>query len=91
VNVPSSRISKVTFMRCSCSSGVDVPFHVPTSEFNDGNPHYGNQRGHSGWPCEGRRLEADTFFEDGHEEPYNLKEDIGETENLAETEPEKRA
>ena len=31
------------------------------------------------------------FFEDGHEELYNLKEDIGETRNLADSEPEKRA
>ena len=30
------------------------------------------------------------FFEDGHEELYNLKEDIGETRNLANLEPEKR-
>ena len=30
------------------------------------------------------------FFEYGHEELYNLKEDIGETRNLAESEPEKR-
>ena len=31
------------------------------------------------------------FFEDEYEELYNLKEDIGETRNLAETEAEKRA
>ena len=31
------------------------------------------------------------FFEDRHEELYNLKEDIGETKNLADTETEKRA
>lgn len=30
------------------------------------------------------------FFEDGHEELYNLKDDIGETKNLADSEPEKR-
>lgn len=30
------------------------------------------------------------FFEDGHEELYNAKEDIGETKNLVGTEPEKR-
>ena len=30
------------------------------------------------------------FFEDGHEELYNLKEDIGETKNLTDSEPEKR-
>ena len=47
----------------------------------------------------GRRLEADSVFRgvrsDGHggqhEELYNLKEDIGETKNLTDTEPEKRA
>ena len=31
------------------------------------------------------------IFEDGHEELYNLKEDIGETRNIADSEPEKRA
>ena len=31
------------------------------------------------------------FFEDGHEELYNLKEDIGETTNLVDSEPEKTA
>jgi hypothetical protein len=31
------------------------------------------------------------FFEDGYEELYNLREDIGETRNLADSEPEKRA
>lgn len=31
------------------------------------------------------------FFEDGHEELYNLKDDIGETENLADSEPERTA
>jgi arylsulfatase A-like enzyme len=31
------------------------------------------------------------FFEDGHEELYNLREDIGETKNLADADPEKRA
>ena len=30
------------------------------------------------------------FFEDGHEELYNLRRDLGETVNLAEAEPEKR-
>ena len=29
------------------------------------------------------------FFEDGHEELYNLKEDIGETRNWADEEQEK--
>ena len=31
------------------------------------------------------------FYEDGHEELYILKEDIGETKNLAAQEPETRA
>ena len=31
------------------------------------------------------------FFEDGHEELCNFKEDIGEMKNLADSEPEKRA
>ena len=30
------------------------------------------------------------FFEDGHEELYNLRKDLGETVNLAGTEPAKR-
>lgn len=30
------------------------------------------------------------FFEDGHEELYNLKRDVGETTNLADAEPGKR-
>ena len=30
------------------------------------------------------------FFEDGHEELYNLKEDIRETKNLTDAEPEKQ-
>ena len=31
------------------------------------------------------------FFEDGHEKLYNLKNDIGETKNLTDSEPERRA
>ena len=31
------------------------------------------------------------FFEDGHEELYNLRKDIGQTRNLADSVPQKRA
>lgn len=59
-------------------------------------PHYGNQavRRHGGTPGASVRdgdWKLIRFFEDGHEELYNLKEDIGETTNLADTEPEKLA
>jgi arylsulfatase A-like enzyme len=49
-------------------------------------PHYGNQGGTRDGDWKLIR-----FFEDEHEELYNLKDDIGETTNLVDTEPEKRA
>jgi arylsulfatase A-like enzyme len=54
-------------------------------------PHYGNQGGTPGASVRDRDWKLIRFFEDGHEELYNLKEDIGETKNLADEEPEKRA
>jgi arylsulfatase A-like enzyme len=58
-------------------------------------PHYGNQvvRHCDGTPGASVRdgdWKLIRFFEDGHEELYNLKEDIGETKNLADAEPGKR-
>jgi arylsulfatase A-like enzyme len=53
-------------------------------------PHYGNQGGTPGASVRDGDWKLIRFFEDGHEELYNLKEDIGETKNLAEVEPEKR-
>ena len=54
------------------------------------NPHYGNQGGTPGASARDGDWKLIRFFEDGHEELYNLKEDIGETKNLVDTEPEKR-
>ena len=54
-------------------------------------PHYGNQGGTPGASVRDGDWKLIRFFEDGHEELYNLKEDIGETRNLADTEPEKTA
>ena len=52
-------------------------------------PHYGNQREAPGASVRDGDYKLIRFFEDGHEKLYNLKEDIGETKNLAESEPEK--
>ena len=54
-------------------------------------PHYGNQGGTPGAAVRDGDWKLIRFFEDGHEELYNLKEDIGETKNLADPEQEKRA
>ena len=54
-------------------------------------PHYGNQGGTPGASARDGDWKLIRFFEDGHEELYNLKEDIGETRNLAATELEKRS
>ena len=53
-------------------------------------PHYGNQGGTPGSSVRDGDWKLIRFFEDGHEELYNLKDDIGETRNLAHSEPEKR-
>ena len=56
--------------------------------------HYGNQGGTPGASVHDGDWKLIRFFEDGrggqYEELYNLKEDIGETRNLAESEPGKR-
>ncbi len=52
-------------------------------------PHYGNQ---GGTPGASVRLGDDKlieFFEDGRLELYNLRDDIGETHNLADEQPER--
>ncbi len=54
-------------------------------------PHYGNQGGTPGASVRDGDWKLIRFFEDGHEELYNLSADIGETKNLADSEPEKRA
>lgn len=54
-------------------------------------PHYGNQGGTPGASVRDGDWKLIRFFEDDHEELYNLRNDIGETKNLAETESEKRA
>ena len=52
--------------------------------------HYGNQGGTPGASVRDGDWKLIRFFEDGHEELYNLKEDIGETKDLAEAVHEKR-
>ena len=54
-------------------------------------PHYGNQGGTPGASVRDGDWKLISFFEDGHEELFNLREDIGETRNRADGEPEKRA
>ena len=53
-------------------------------------PHYGNQGGTPGASVRDGDWKLIRFFEDGHEELYNLREDIGETKNLSELQPAKR-
>ena len=53
------------------------------------NPHYADQGGTPGasvWKGDRKLIR---FFEDGHEELYNLRMNPGETVNLASVEPEK--
>ena len=54
------------------------------------NPHYGNQGGTPGASVRCGDWKLIRFFEDGHEELYNLAEDIGETRNLAASAPDRR-
>jgi arylsulfatase A-like enzyme len=51
-------------------------------------PHYGNQGGTPGSSIRWADYKLIEFFEDGRLELYNLKEDIGEKNNLAEQEPQ---
>lgn len=52
-------------------------------------PHYGNQGGSPSGAIRSGDFKLIEFYEDGHLELYNLKQDIGETQNLVETLPEK--
>ncbi len=51
-------------------------------------PHYGNQGGTPGSSVRMGDYKLIEFFEDGRIELYNLREDISEDNNLADTEPE---
>lgn len=52
-------------------------------------PHYGNQGGTPGAAVRSGDFKLIEFFEDNHLELYNLKTDIGETNNLASIMPDK--
>ncbi len=52
-------------------------------------PHYGNQGGSPGSAIREGDFKLIEFFEDDHVELYNLKEDIGEMNNLATEMPDK--
>ena len=54
-------------------------------------PHYGNQGGTPGSSVRSDDYKLIEFFEDGRLELYNLREDIGETKNLAASKPETTA
>lgn len=54
-------------------------------------PHYGNQGGSPGGAVRAGDYKLIEFYEDNRVELYNLKADIGEKNNLAETMPEKAA
>jgi arylsulfatase A-like enzyme len=51
-------------------------------------PHYGNQGGTPGSSVRTGDHKLIEFFEDGHIELYNLREDIGEERDLADSEPQ---
>ena len=50
-------------------------------------PHYGNQGGTPGSSIRMGDYKLIEFFEDGHLELYNLREDIGEEKDLAQEKP----
>ena len=52
-------------------------------------PHYGNQGASPGGAVRVGDYKLIEFYEDNHLELYNLKEDIGEKNNLAEKMPDK--
>jgi len=54
-------------------------------------PHYGNQGGSPGSAVRAGRYKLIEFFEDGRLELYDLKQDIGEKNNLAGKMPDKAA
>lgn len=51
-------------------------------------PHYGNQGGSPSAAVRDGDWKLAEFYEDGHMELYNLRDDIGETQNVAEQHPE---
>ena len=53
-------------------------------------PHYGNQGGTPGSSVRAGDYKLIEFFDDGRLELYHLRKDIGEEQNLADSEPEKR-
>jgi arylsulfatase A-like enzyme len=52
-------------------------------------PHYSNMRNRPGCSVRMGDWKLLEFFEDGHLELYNLRDDIGETRNLAQQEPQR--
>lgn len=54
-------------------------------------PHYGNQGGSPGAAIRVGDYKLIQFFEDNHTELYNLREDVGETNNLADAQPDLHA
>jgi arylsulfatase A-like enzyme len=52
-------------------------------------PHYSNQGGKPGGAVRAGDLKLVEFFEDGRRELYDLKNDVGESPNLAEEKPER--
>jgi len=52
-------------------------------------PHYGNQGGTPGCSVRAGDYKLIEFFEGGRLELYNLREDVGEDQNLAPDEPER--
>jgi arylsulfatase A-like enzyme len=54
-------------------------------------PHYANQGGTPGSSVRLGDYKLIEFFEDGRVELYNLREDIGETHDLSEEQPERVA
>lgn len=80
---PDQHIDGVSFMPLlqgkNCLDREAIYWHYP---------HYGNQGGTPGSSIRMGDYKLIEFFEDGHVELYNLKEDIGEQNNLAEEEPE---
>ena len=52
-------------------------------------PHYGNQGGSPGAAIRDGDWKLIEFFEDGRYELYNLAEDVGEKNNLADTQPDR--
>ncbi len=53
-------------------------------------PHYGNQGGSPSGAVRDGDWKLIEFYEDGHVELYNLREDPGERHNLADANPERR-